>query len=181
MAVNRVEALLRQVSRTLLEAGIPYAVVGGNAVAAWVATVDEGAVRATKDVDILLRRQDLSGAAEALRGVNLMSAEVLGVTMFVDRDDPNPRTGVHVVIADELVRPHYAHPAPSSDRGVEAAGGFFVMDLAGLLTMKLQAFRDVDRVHVRDMLGVGLISDSVVSSLPDDLRGRLDEIRATQE
>jgi hypothetical protein len=34
-------------------------VAGGNAVAAWVATVDPSAVRNTQDVDILLRRADL--------------------------------------------------------------------------------------------------------------------------
>ena len=63
LAVNRVERLLRKVAGALDAAGVPYAVVGGNAVAAWVMTVDEGAVRATKDVDILLRRADLPNPA----------------------------------------------------------------------------------------------------------------------
>jgi hypothetical protein len=42
------ERLLRATA-ALNQAGIDYAVVGGNAVACWVATIDEGAVRTTRD------------------------------------------------------------------------------------------------------------------------------------
>ena len=70
MAVDRVERLLRKVARALNEAGVTYALVGGNAVAAWVATVDEGAVRATKDVDLLVRRRDMSAISAALSSAN---------------------------------------------------------------------------------------------------------------
>lgn len=38
----------------LERAGIPYVVVGGNAVATWVARVDLEAVRNTKDVHLLV-------------------------------------------------------------------------------------------------------------------------------
>ncbi len=72
MAVDRVESLLRKVARALHKDRIPYAIVGGNAVAAWVSTVDAGAVRATKDVDILVRRSDLADVTGALRPVGLM-------------------------------------------------------------------------------------------------------------
>ncbi len=40
-------------------AGVPCAVIGGNAVATWVAQRDAGAVRAPRDVDLLMRRADL--------------------------------------------------------------------------------------------------------------------------
>ena len=54
---------LSTMQRAALEgAGIPYAVAGGNAVASWVARVDEAAVRNTQDVDILIRREDLDAA-----------------------------------------------------------------------------------------------------------------------
>jgi hypothetical protein len=62
MAVDRVEKRLRLVTSALHEAQIPYAVIGGNAVAAWVGRVDPSATRATKDVDILLRRADIDQA-----------------------------------------------------------------------------------------------------------------------
>src|SRR4029434_11005790 len=66
-AVEKVrERLLRAVA-ALRAAGVPYAVAGGNAVAAWVSRVDEAAVRNTRDVDILLRREDLPAATEAMQ------------------------------------------------------------------------------------------------------------------
>src|SRR5207248_3972302 len=57
-AVEKVRERLLRASAALEKAGIPYAVIGGNAVAAWVSRVDESAVRNTPDVDLLLRRQD---------------------------------------------------------------------------------------------------------------------------
>lgn len=181
MAVNRVERLLHDVTAALDRAQIPYAVVGGNAVAAWVATVDEGAVRATKDLDILLRRPDLPNVTEALRPLGLVLVEVLGVQMFVDAKRPNPKTGVRVVIAGEKIRAHYAHAAPDPDESVRADAGFRIIDLPAVLRMKLQSFRDIDRAHVRDLISIGLIAEEVQDKLPPDLRERLRQIQETPE
>jgi len=181
MAVQRVEELLLKVSRTLDQAGIPYAVIGGNAVAAWVATVDEGAVRATKDVDILLRREDLDRAAQALAKVDLDQHEVLGVTMFLDRRNPSPKTGAHVIFAREKVRESSKHSSPDVDDSVRASTGFLVLELDSLLRMKLEAYRRVDQVHVEDMLSLGLIGEEMRRSLAVDLQERLDHIERTRD
>jgi hypothetical protein len=42
--------------------------------------------------------------------------------------------------------------------------------------MKLNAFRDKDRVHLRDLLGVGLIDASWLPRLPSPLAERLQEL-----
>jgi hypothetical protein len=177
-AVERVEQLLRKTTEALNVAGIDYAIIGGNAVAAWVARVDEAAVRTTKDVDVLIRRNDLARVTEALRPVDLMPVEVLGVYMFVDRHRPNPKTGVRLVWADQKVRPSYVHPAPRVDESVFDTQGFRVLDLPALVRMKLTSLRDIDRVHVGDMLRVGLVDDRVRVELPRDLLPRLDAIEA---
>jgi hypothetical protein len=65
MAAEKVKERLRRATRALDDAGIPYAVAGGNAVAEWVGRVDEDAVRNTKDVDLLIRRPDLSAVLAA--------------------------------------------------------------------------------------------------------------------
>src|SRR5438270_5211940 len=65
-AVEKVKERLLRAANALDRAGVPYAVVGGNAVAAWVSRVDEAAVRNTRDVDLLLRRADLDAAEAAL-------------------------------------------------------------------------------------------------------------------
>jgi hypothetical protein len=57
-AVDKVKERLQRAVKTLEQAQILYAVVGGNAVAAWVARVDEAAARNTRDVDLLIWRTD---------------------------------------------------------------------------------------------------------------------------
>jgi hypothetical protein len=65
-AVEKVRQQLQRAVKALEAAGVPYAVAGGNAVAAWVSRVDEAAVRNTQDVEILLRRADLPAAIAAM-------------------------------------------------------------------------------------------------------------------
>jgi hypothetical protein len=48
--VEKVRDRLRRAVAALETNGVPYAVAGGNAVAAWVSRVDEAAVRNTQDV-----------------------------------------------------------------------------------------------------------------------------------
>ena len=65
-AVQKVEDRLLRSTAALDAAKIPYAVIGGNAIAAWVSSVDPGAVRNTKDVDLLVRRADLPAVVKAM-------------------------------------------------------------------------------------------------------------------
>src|SRR6266498_6128966 len=65
-AVEKVRERLRRAVAALEAEQVLYALVGGNAVAAWVSRVEEAAVRNTQDVDILLRRSDLPLAKAAL-------------------------------------------------------------------------------------------------------------------
>ncbi len=64
-AVQNVRDRLLRATSVLNQAGVPYAVVGGHAVASWVATIDEGAVRNTRDFDLLVRREDLPALTAA--------------------------------------------------------------------------------------------------------------------
>ncbi|GIK17556.1 MAG: hypothetical protein BroJett003_25200 [Planctomycetota bacterium] len=181
MAVDRVEKLLRRVVGALEARGIEYAVIGGNAVAAWVSTVDRGATRATQDVDLLVRRTDVNRIGDALRPLDLILVEVLGVYLFVDRADPNPKYGVHLVFANEIIRPHYVHPAPDPSRSCRSLLEFQVINLAELVVMKLQSNRLVDRTHLADMIAIGLITPAIEASIPRDLTPRLEAVRKEME
>ena len=44
--------------------------------------------------------------------------------------------------------------------------------------MKLQANRDQDRVHLRDMIDVGLVGRDLLDRLPSDLAPRLETLLA---
>lgn len=181
MAVDRVERRLRRVAAALDAAKIPYAVAGGNAVAAWVGRVDSAATRATKDVDLLVRQSDLDRVSEALLALGFQREDLRGLVLFLDPEEPSRRSGVHLIYSEERVRPSYPVPAPSVEEAVRDPEGFLVLDLPALVRMKLTSFRDIDRVHIADMLSVGLIDDRVESSLPPPLRERLDETRKSSE
>lgn len=82
---------------------------------------------------------------------------------------------MHLVFAGEKVKNHELFPAPDITQR-EPAGMFQVVSLAGLVCMKLTAFRDKDRVHLRDLLDVGLIDRSWLSRLPTALAERLQRL-----
>lgn len=180
-AVEKVEELMLRTARALEAAGVPYAIIGGNAVAIWVASRDEGAVRNTKDVDIMLNRPDLDRAVKAMSEAGFDVTEVNGVTVFLDRQDPMPSRGVHVVFANEKLRPFDPHPAPPVVPGIRSPKGADALNLRELLIMKLLAFRRIDQVHIADLYRIGLIDNAMVAQIPPDLRPRLDEILANPD
>jgi hypothetical protein len=173
--VNAVELVRRRLiraSESLSRAGIEYAVVGGNAVAAWVATVDDGAVRNTQDVDILIRRADFDRAKAALEAAGFVYRRAAGLDAFLDGPSASPRQGVHLVFANEVVKPG----EPAADPGVEEStdlGPIRVATLEALLRIKLTAYRRKDQVHVLDMIEVGLLDATWIGRLPPVLGERL--------
>jgi hypothetical protein len=180
MALDDVTQRMERICTALGKASVPYALVGGQAVALWVATRDPAAVRTTKDVDVLLGREDLPQARAAALSAGMDYFEVLGVGMFLDQTDPNPRRGVHLVWAGERVRPHYESASPTIDQRETLAEGLSVVALAGLVQMKLQSNRDQDRVHLRDMIDVGLVGRDLLTGLPQLLAARLETLLAEQ-
>jgi len=177
MAVDRVERRLRRVTAALDAAGVGYAVVGGNAVACWVGRKNKSATRSTKDVDLLVDRVDEARVSAVLERLGFRRQDLRRLVLFVDPEEPDPRAGVHLVWAGERVRPSYAFPAPTLDDAVRDPEGFLVLDLAALVRMKLTSFRDIDRVHIADLLDVGLLDEQLESGLPPALRARLVEIK----
>src|SRR5881396_3368856 len=135
-AVEKVRERLLRAAAALREAGVLYAVAGGNAVAAWVSRMDEAAVRNTRDVDILLRRGDLPAATIALEKAGFMYRHVAGIDMFLDGPGAKARDAVHVVLALEKVRPADPLPAPDVSES-EATATFRLLSLEALVRMKL--------------------------------------------
>lgn len=177
-AVAGVRERLLRATTALNRAGVPYAVVGGNAVASWVATVDEGAVRNTRDIDLLVRRSDLPAITAALEHAGFVRDEVLDVVLFRDGAEGKPSEAVHLLFAGEKTRPDHLLPAPEI-QAVKDLAGFPVIALDVLVLMKLMSNRRKDQVHVQDMIGVRLIDSSWLAKLPPELAERLKQILDT--
>src|SRR5438045_6008367 len=175
LAAEKVKERLRRSTAALEQAGVLYAVAGGNAVAEWVGRVDEDAVRNTRDVDILIRRADLPAVKAALESAGFVYCQSFGVDMFLDGPDGRPTQAVHLLFAGEPVRINDAAIVPDladSERGPE----FRVVSLQALVTMKLTAFRLKDQVHLLDLIGVGLLDQTWPSHLSPELAARLQQL-----
>jgi hypothetical protein len=171
-AVEKVRQRLLRATAALEAARVPYAVAGGNAVALWVSRVDEAAVRNTQDVDILIRRADLPAARAALEKAGFVYRHSAGMDVFLDGPNARARNAVHLVFAGEKVRP--AEPVANPDVAEsEQAEHFRILSLEALVQIKLTAFRDKDRVHLRDLIEVGLVDASWVGKFPPVLGERL--------
>jgi len=174
-AVEKVNERLHRAAAALEVADIPYGIAGDNAVALWVARVDETAVRNTRDVDVLLSRDDLQRATKALESVGFVYRHLAGIDLFVDGPQGKPREGIHLIFASEKVRPEEPVLNPAITE-VEAGERFKVLSLPALVQIKLTAFRDKDRVHLRDLIDVGLVDASWETQLPAALWTRLKEL-----
>ncbi len=174
-AVELVKQRLDRTCIALRNASVPYCVIGGNAVAAWVATIDDGAVRNTRDVDILLREQDLDLATIALESAGFVRDSVMNVIVFLDGPNGKPSQGIHVLLAERKVRDEYTTATPSIDQAVDIEGRSIV-ELNALVEMKLNSFRDKDRTHLRDMIQIGLIDSTWPARFAKNLGDRLQEL-----
>jgi hypothetical protein len=117
-AVENVRRRLLRAAAALDGASVPYAAVGGNAVAAWVSRADEAAEKTC---------------------------------------DNQPEANAAITES-------------------EGTGDFRLISLEALVRMKLSAFRDKDRVHLRDLASVGLIGKSWLDRFSGTMRNRLNGI-----
>src|SRR5687768_16749133 len=175
MAAEKVKERLVRATAALERAGVPYAVIGGNAVAEWVGRVDEDAVRNTRDVDILLRRSDLEAAKAALAPAGFVYVRTFEVDMFLDGPDGRPTQAVHLIFAGETVREKDLAKTPDVTE-TDDSGAFRVVSVESLVCMKLTSYRDKDKTHLRDLIGVGLIDHTWPARLPPELAARLQQI-----
>ena len=139
---------LRGVLDALDEASVDYALVGALAVAVW------GAPRATKDIDLLVRREDLPRAKAAVRsrGFTLegLPFEFKDGTEFqrVNKVDPagNLMT-LDFILVDKNLEPVWASRArlPFAERDL------VVVSRGALIGMKARAARPQDLMDIQNM------------------------------
>jgi hypothetical protein len=141
--------------------------------------VDDSVVRNTPDVDLLVRRDDLSSIKIALETSGFFGAGrrfVRGkgrIEMFLDGPGAKARDAVHLIFANERVGDDSPEPSPGVEEIDPSPGDFRLLDLVALVTMKLTSSRDKDRVHLRDMMEIGQIDETWLERVPASLRPRL--------
>lgn len=163
--IEKVRKRLEKAVAALNRHQVPYAVVGGNAVAAWVSTVDPAAARNAKSAEFLLRREDMEAAKAALESAGFIHRRVASLgkaaamDVFLDGPEAKVRDAIHILWAGEKAVPDAIESTPELGL-TEIGDGFNLIPLEDLVRMKLISFRDKDRMHLRDLASVGLIDES---------------------
>ena len=109
-----------------------------------------------RDVDLLLARADFPADTIALAAADFHPRVAsLGhggaLNVFLDGAESKVGDALPIVFAEEKTRPDQPEPNARLDES-EDAGEFRLISLAALVRMKLAAFRDKDRVHLRDLV-----------------------------
>jgi len=177
--VNQLFDLAERVERAFSSAGLDYRVVGGLAAYLYVEEAERDAGRLTKDIDIVVRREDLKRIADAVEPFGLKYRQVAGVDMLVQAGEPSARRAVHMIFTGEKVRREYLEATP--DIGPHRAiRGLRLVPLVDLVRMKLTSFRLKDQMHIKDLEEVGLITPEIEAVLPKSLLTRLAQVRAQE-
>lgn len=179
-AVEQVRLRLLRARDALRTAGIDYAIVGGNAVAAWVKTIDPAGIRTTLDVDILIRRADFEDVKRALGAAGFHYRHANSLDMFLDKPGASPREAVHILFAGETVKPDQPLPNPDVSECVEMDAIRFAT-LDALVRNKLSSYRLKDRMHLVDLIQIGLVDSAWTRRLPPILAARLQQLLDTPD
>lgn len=177
--VENLLGAMQRLHSALSAAQIPYEVVGGMAVFLHVERIDPELARLTRDVDVCVRRTDIERIKAAVADQGLVYRHVAGVDMLVDKLAPKAHKAIHLLMANERVRPDSVEPTPDLGTG-EMILGARITSIDNLLKMKLTSFRLKDQVHLQDMDSVGLITPSREDALSPILRERLAKVRASE-
>ena len=180
---NKVEQLYDvtvRLASALENAGIPYQIVGGLAVFSHVDAVDPLGARLTRDVDIAVDRARLSEIVAATEAAGFRYRHAAGIDMLVDAKEPGARSAVHILFANEKVRPEELDSVPGISKPERSSRGYWIAPVADLVRMKLTGFRLKDKVHIQDLDSARLVTQEIEASLPEALRARLDEVRAAR-
>ncbi len=178
--VEKLFGRMKRLHAALSGAGIPYRIIGGMAVYLQVSERDPGKARLTRDVDVAVNRGELERIAAAAIPFGFHFRHVAGVDMLLDDAEPRASSGIHMVFAGEKERPEYLEPVPSFSQATRTVEGILIAPVVDLVRMKLTSFRLKDQVHIQDMDSVGLITPDIENSLPEALRERLKQVRATE-
>lgn len=175
-AVAMTKARIERCTKALDTAAVPFAIASDHAVAEWVRSVDESAVRNAVDFVVVIRRDDFEAAERCLKQAELIrESHASEKVLYWDPGGSKFRPAVELIFAGEKRRPHHIFPIPDAAES-RNGGSFRILELMPLLEMALTGARCLDHLHVRDLIDVGLVDESWLSRLPPELATRLKQL-----
>jgi hypothetical protein len=173
---------LQKLSLPLEQSGVPHELVGGLAVFLHVENADSTHSSLTRDIDLLVRREDLDRIVKIAEQSGFRFRHSAGLDMLLYGETDSARNAIHLLFTGERVKASQFedHPEINPVRTDIHGESFWVIPVADLVRMKLSSYRDKDRVHIRGMDAAGLIDKSIKEALSDELKARLQHVRDTE-
>lgn len=173
---------LQKLSLPLEEADVKHEVVGGLAVFLHVENADSTHSSLTRDIDLMIGREDLPQVIAIAERHGFRFRHSAGLDMLLFGEGTSARNAIHLLFAGEKVKDSQleVHPQIRPVRAGLHGQQFLVVPVVDLVRMKLSSYRDKDRVHIRGMDAAGLITDEVESALSENQQLRLKHIRETE-
>ncbi len=158
----------------LKETRIPYEVIGGVAVNAHIFARHRSRTFVTRDINLMIRREDLTGVVDAGRAAGYEGRRIIGGYMLI-RPGQEPAEAVHLVFSGERSKSTQPTPHPMVRPDLKSLFGLAVpvAPLPDLLQMKLNSFRPKDLVHLEILDQSCLITVEAEAVLPTVLQDRL--------
>jgi hypothetical protein len=140
--------VLHRIARALSDQGISYELIGGLAVLVHVEEANPEHTMLTRDVGLMIRREDLERVKEAAASHGFRFRHVEGADVLLYGDTDSGRNAVHLIFSGELVRPGQAAPNPpiAPEKKRIQGGEVMVIPVADLVRMKLSSYRLKDQV-----------------------------------
>jgi hypothetical protein len=174
LGIAELQQRFQEITTALTHANIPFAVVGSQATALWIATTDPGATRNPRDTEILIRRENFDSARGCAESLGLMRRRTDSVPYFVDHEYPQSRNVVRYYFANEMLAGDPL-PAPSLESLVRLGEAIPVLRLVQHVSWLLTRFRLDDRVDLIDLMRVGPLERWHETALPLQLLNRFND------
>jgi hypothetical protein len=170
-AIQLVRDRQAEIVRTLSAADISFALSGSNATFAWIASVDESAVRQYRNVEFIINCKDINPVTSALEGLGLTTDVRDDNILFRNESIRYDRwTDIAFFAGEQIAGKPYR--VPNLDR-IEVIGESPLIVLDRLVSFQLSRWTLDDRVDLRDLMNVGLIDGSCIDRFPSHLSSRL--------
>ena len=171
---------LERLAAVFRQAGISYEIVGGVAVNAHILEAQRSRSFLTRDIDVLMLQEDLPALVSFAAAVGYEAKKIMGGHALI-LPGQHLEEAVHILFTGKKPRSTYpvANPALSPEEKEIYGVSVPVAPLRDLLTMKLNSLRDKDKVQLQILDEVGLITDAVLSDVPEILQTRLQELRTS--
>ena len=171
---------LEQIIKTLQNAGVLFEVVGGVAVNAHIYAPHRSRSFVTRDIDVLVHRDDLDRIAKAVEPLGYKAKKMMGGYTLI-RPGQDLAEAIHLLFAGERSKSTQPYPHPEVHPEEKHLLDIVVpvAPLRDLLQMKLSSMRPKDLIHIETLDEAGLITPALECQLPAALQVRLQEARKT--